>query len=850
MFGVVSGFAVFLLWNDQISEHPMLFLLGLAVAAATAYVTETLRDLILTGEPETPTPRRILTSFVTLASLETFIIAWHSIVDIFEKTRHLGPNASLADAGSTIVDVVGTIVGVTHPSALLWQFSILLLIWMATGATVGFLFCRLVFLRPTYRRNEGIVRAVVAALISAALVMGYVALIRLVLSVKMLFTEPKVVANGYARLLADMTYQVTRPVIDALLSWWLQIAAILNDASFRSAFAALMHGDVHAVVPVGVGLLGIAIVIVLALIAVRVVLIFLVLGAAFALVIGLGLSAMFWLASLAAYNATLAVILAFLFVAIAVLFVAAVIVVVQRGDLTGSDDAVNLYVLGGIVVALPMIGLLALLIAPLLIDWQDLLKLPIMVFVVWVLPMLVLAVAIPYLRRPSRHTRAWAAIAGIAALAIAAITYVTFEQTISWIGLVATVAVAAGGYALARQEDVTDVWPIAAISLAIISCAGTLLLSDVTASFRGVFTRVAEITMLPQDFPLHGVDIDRGARLVAALQAQEPAPTPAPVVRVHTNFVPFAKMQFKPAPLAPTSANQHLVLSNGELRSLQRYPLGCEPMLHLAGSPAVAQPAWCKKPRPAPTPVPRAVAALLAQHYRAPEPLPTIDPQLERLLTASHPTPTPAPAVAIPQQQAVLERRLACIMHAHQSGTLGALYAPLLAQPWWSAEAVRVRIGGATAALEPGCTTGVAADTLRPLAVVDAAIASEQAAMRATVPLTPADIAYEADLGRMSAAFDQLDRYAQATATPPPATPARPPAVPSTAANTAIDETVPAQRLPPEVIAQILEVCLAGSTAFWLSVAFLATWQMRAVSEREEQPPQDSVALAQATDHG
>ena len=259
MFGVISGFAVFLLWNDQISEHPALFLLGLAVAAAVAYVTETLRDLIRTGEPETPTPRRILTSFVTLASLEIFIIAWHSIVDIFEQTRNLHTGA---DAGSAVVEVVGAIVGMSHPSALLAQFAILVGIWVATGATVGIFFCRLVFLRERYRPGEGIVRAVWVALASAALVMAYVVIIRLVLSIVMLFTQPAVVANGYARLLADMTYQVSLPIVEPVLSWWHQIATIIDATAFRQALATVSHGDIHAAGPLALQLAAIAIAII------------------------------------------------------------------------------------------------------------------------------------------------------------------------------------------------------------------------------------------------------------------------------------------------------------------------------------------------------------------------------------------------------------------------------------------------------------------------------------------------------------------------------------------------------------------------------------------------------------
>jgi hypothetical protein len=46
---------------------------------------------------------------------------------------------------------------------------------------------------------------------------------------------------------------------------------------------------------------------------------------------------------------------------------------------------------------------------------------------------------------------------------------------------------------------------------------------------------------------------------------------------------------------------------------------------------------------------------------------------------------------------------------------------------------------------------------------------------------------------------------------------------------------------------------LAGSTAFWLSVAFLATWQMRAVFEREqsegEPPPSPSPPADSAVVH-
>ena len=303
MFGVISGFAVFLLWNDQISQHPALFLVGLAVAAATAFVTETLRDLVRTGEPETPTPRRILTSFVTLASLETFIIAWHSIVDLFEETHDDHANGALAGAGYTVVDVVGKIVGMAHPSALLQQFGILVGIWVLTGATAGFFFCRLVFMRAQYRPGEGIVRAVWAAAASAALVMLYVVLIRMVLSVRMLFTQPAVVANGYGRLLADMIYQVTRPMVDAISSWWLAITAFFGADWLRAAWTGATHGDLHAIGPLALAAFAAVFFIGLAIVYARVFLPLVLIAGVVAVIIALGLATIFGFASLAAANA-------------------------------------------------------------------------------------------------------------------------------------------------------------------------------------------------------------------------------------------------------------------------------------------------------------------------------------------------------------------------------------------------------------------------------------------------------------------------------------------------------------------------------------------------------------------
>jgi hypothetical protein len=819
MFGVISGFAVFLLWNDQISEHPALFLLGLAVAAAVAYVTETLRDLIRTGEPETPTPRRILTSFVTLASLEIFIIAWHSIVDIFEQTRNLHTGA---DAGNAVVEVVGAIVGMSHPSALLAQFAILVGIWVATGATVGIFFCRLVFLRERYRPGEGIVRAVWAALASAALVMAYVVIIRLVLSIVMLFTQPAVVANGYARLLADMTYQVSLPIVEPVLSWWQQIATIIDATAFRQALATVSHGDIHAAGPLALQLAAIAIALVTAVIFMRIFLPYVILGAALAIVVAFALASILGFASLVTYNAGLAIVVGASLVVIVVMVIAAVIVALLRGDVIDRDDAVRILVPLGIVVGLPTIGLAALLVAPLLVDWRDLLTLPLMVFVVWVLPMIVLAVAIPYLRRPSPHTRAWAAIAAVAALLIAVITFIAVAGTLRWIGLAATAAIAAGGYALSKQEDVTDVWPIAAISLAVISCAGTLVLADVTASFRGVFTRVAEITMLPQDFPLYGVDIDRGARLVAVLQAQEPKPVPRPASDL---FGPLPPQRIP----GTSSPKKPIAVSSEALRALSRYPLGCEPQFDFVGNHFVERPMKCR-PLPNPTTARHSTAALGAHGFTTPAPLPTINPLLERSWMRPS-APTLEPTVAIAQQRIVLERRLACIVRARHNGMLDALYAPLLARPAWSVDALRARFDGAEAALEPACASAVA--DAAP-ANVDDLIAREQ-----TAPRTPAERVYEADLGHLHAAFDQLDRYEQAVR-------ARvAPAVANGAAAT------PAVSI--DVVARALEVCLAGSTAFWLSVAFLATWQMRAVFEREqsegEPPPSPSPPADSAVVH-
>ena len=80
-FGIASGFAVFLLWLDDISHGPVRFVVALGVAVLVAFTFESLKEELEGHEHRWQAPR-LLVLVVLLTMAELFIMGFHSTVEL------------------------------------------------------------------------------------------------------------------------------------------------------------------------------------------------------------------------------------------------------------------------------------------------------------------------------------------------------------------------------------------------------------------------------------------------------------------------------------------------------------------------------------------------------------------------------------------------------------------------------------------------------------------------------------------------------------------------------------------------------------------------------------------------
>jgi hypothetical protein len=179
-FGIMTGFATFiLLWHER--EHPWMFLLALALAAAASFVVEITREVIQGHKPEKLNGPRIAITILTLAIIELFVVAIHAAPAFpgFEHLRklvfgevvakHVSPGVTLA-----CLAAIWVVVGAGLAAALM------LVVPEATG-------------RVHQRSSKSAARAALAgALGAAALTFFSVVAIRIVALVIMLVAAPGV----------------------------------------------------------------------------------------------------------------------------------------------------------------------------------------------------------------------------------------------------------------------------------------------------------------------------------------------------------------------------------------------------------------------------------------------------------------------------------------------------------------------------------------------------------------------------------------------------------------------------------------------------------------------------------
>ena len=118
VFGIASGFAVFLLWLDEISRGPVRFVVALGVAVLVAFTFESMKEE-LEGHEHHWEASRLLVLVVLLAMAELFVMGYHSAVSLTpERLR----------------ETVATLLG---PDVAGWHAASIVGIWLVLGGTVA-----------------------------------------------------------------------------------------------------------------------------------------------------------------------------------------------------------------------------------------------------------------------------------------------------------------------------------------------------------------------------------------------------------------------------------------------------------------------------------------------------------------------------------------------------------------------------------------------------------------------------------------------------------------------------------------------------------------------------------------
>ena len=87
VLGIASGFAVFLLWLDEISRGPVRFVVALGVAVVVAFVFESLKE-DLEGHGHRWQAPRLLVLVVLLTMAELFVMGYHAAVSLTKEQFH------------------------------------------------------------------------------------------------------------------------------------------------------------------------------------------------------------------------------------------------------------------------------------------------------------------------------------------------------------------------------------------------------------------------------------------------------------------------------------------------------------------------------------------------------------------------------------------------------------------------------------------------------------------------------------------------------------------------------------------------------------------------------------------
>ena len=212
-WGVLTGFAIFILLHTSRDVAPRTFWLGLAAAVAASFVVESLRESVRgRSGPATPLSTRIaqgLGTILVLAVFELFVLAAHHAADLFSHPREVEAlrNAIL---GPVLEDAAGATRDLLVMAGL----------WILAGAAVGGVLGALAVRPgrgPGLRRElrAGAIGALVGATAAPLAVVGYILLWRVVLALRLAFFD----RSALTRRLAAFVDPTSVGVYDAPATW-------------------------------------------------------------------------------------------------------------------------------------------------------------------------------------------------------------------------------------------------------------------------------------------------------------------------------------------------------------------------------------------------------------------------------------------------------------------------------------------------------------------------------------------------------------------------------------------------------------------------------------------------------
>jgi hypothetical protein len=145
--------------------------------------------------------------------------------------------------------------------------------------------------------------------------------------------------------------------------------------------------------------------------------------------------------------------------------------------------------------ALFILAVVVAVAAPLSFDLPDVLQLPLLAAIVWVVPGAILGAAAPLLENPSQRARLWASASVVMGAIVLAVTLLNFSRDKEF--LAAGIALVGVGAVLLRRDDLQIGWPFLAIAVSLATSSATAVVLHVSASFHSVLTNVAKINALP-----------------------------------------------------------------------------------------------------------------------------------------------------------------------------------------------------------------------------------------------------------------------------------------------------------------------------------------------------------------